>query len=1164
MSYRIVSVIFCLAWAGAACGQPLSNVRQHYVLTGADTVAADTLSIIPGTFFLTHAGEIISDTSAYEINYGGAMLVWKKNSEAYKALRLKADSVLAVYRVFPILFTQTVRHRSRSIIEKKYSGIYNPYEYTEKEKQKDFFRIEGLSKSGSISRGVSFGNTQDVVVNSSLNLQLAGKLSDDVEVLAAITDNNIPVQPEGNTQQLNEFDKVFIRLSKNRTSLTAGDFDLDRPESYFMNFYKKGQGGIFSTEFHLNDDTVSSRALMRVTASGAVSKGKYARNIFNGIEANQGPYKLRGAENELFIIILSGSEKIYMDGMLLTRGQEFDYVIDYNTAELMFTAKRIVTKDKRIVAEFQYSEKNFARSLIYLNDEFETRKLKLKMNVYSEQDSKNQPLLQDLNDNQKLFLAGIGDSTQQAFYENIDSVAFNANEVLYARIDSGGYVFYRYSTDSTVAHFRLGFANVGANKGNYVQIISSANGRVFEWRAPVAGALQGSYEPVTLLITPRRQQMVTLGADYAVAKNSRVTMDGAFTNYDINLFSKIDKKNDKGYAVSAGFSHLFPLGKDTVNGWMLNTGVQGEHINKNFIPIETFRNIEFTRDWNLTGFTAPEDENSGALLLGLMKGREHQVNYKIKSFVRGKQYNGYNNSLTGFSNYKSFKLVYDGSYLITTGSLSKTTFLRINSDVSKKSFNRIITGLRFMQERNSRFAPATDSLLPVSFYNHTEAAYITNADTSKIKFRTDYARRYDYAVKENDFRNSTIADDASASVEWTKSANSRLAVSGNYRNLKARDTLLSAQPSGENLLTRVEYNITAWKGAVVSNTFYEVGTGQELKREFSYVKVTDGTGVYAWNDYNKDGIPQLNEFEIAAFKDQANYIRVFLSTNEFVKSRFNQLSQVLSLNPAAISKREKKSGRIISRFADQFSMRLDNKTTKENFAEALNPFENNVNDSLLISTNTSFRNTVFYNRTSTTFGMDFTYENNSQKTLLTNGFETRTQERYNSNIRWNITRAININQFGETGEKENKSEFFSERNFLIRSYASETKFNLQPGVSWRFTLLYGYKDRTNAAGDAGEKLIQNRGGAEIRFSSVKKGILSASFNIIQNSFNADENNSLAYEMLEGLKRGTNYTWNLSVQRNLSGNVQMNLNYDGRKSENSPMIHTGGVELRAFF
>lgn len=1146
--------IFLLSAPVFLYAQPLSNARQKYIPVKQDSISIDTLSIIPGTFFITGV-----DSSFYDFNFAKATLSWKKDNPAYQSL---PDSVLAVYRVFPVLFTKGVTHREKSIIEKNYSGIYNPYQYNETNKDKDVFKIEGLSKNGSISRGVSFGNNQDVIVNSSLNLQLAGRLNDDVEILAAITDNNIPVQPDGNTQQLNEFDKVFIQLSKNKSKLIAGDFDLTRPESYFLNFNKKSQGAVFSSEFSLTEDK-TKKPLMRLTASGAVSKGKFARNIFNGSEGNQGPYKLRGADNESFIVILSGSEKIFIDGMLLTRGQEFDYVIDYNTAEITFTTKRLITKDKRIVAEFQYSDKNYSRSLVFFNDEYETEKLKLKLNVYSEQDSKNQPLLQDLSNEQKEFLSTIGDSISLALDTNVQTVPFNVNEILYEKIDSAGFVFYRYSTDSAVAHYRLGFANLGAGNGNYIQATTSANGRVFTWVPPLNGIPQGSYEPVSLLITPRQQQMVTFGADYKISENSKVIFEGAMSNYNVNLFSKKDKADNTGFAATTGFNRIFHLDKEKT-GWKMNTGFKFEHINKNFVQVENFRNTEFTRDWNLTGLNVREDENAGSILLGFSKSSNYLINYQLKSFLKGKQYNGYLNSLGGFLTHKTAKLVFDGSYLTSSGSLTKTTFLRSASDLSNTFFKRLITGVRFNQERNSLFFPATDSLMPSAFANHTSVFYVTNADTAKIRYKADISRRYDYAVKYNIFFNSTIADDVTGALEFNMKNSSRLAITTTYRKLQITDTLLSSLETDNNLLNRIEYNASFLKGAVVTTTFFEVGSGQELKREYAYVLVADGTGVFAWNDYNNDGIQQLDEFETALFQDQANYLRVFIPTNEFVRTRFNQLNQVLSFNPAAVSKREKKGGKMLSRFSNQFSMRLDNKTTESNLLQSLNPFENNVKDSLLISTNSSYRNTFFFNRISTVFATDITYENNRNKLLLTNGFETRLIKEWNGNVRYNFSRAFGIGQFGEAGDKQNRSEYFSARDFLIKYYSSETRFNFQPGTRWRITLLYEYKYKKNTISDLGEKSIQQKGGVELRLSSVKRGIISARFNMVNIDFNAEENSSLAYEMLEGLKKGTNYTWNLSIQRNLSGNVQLSLNYDGRKPESVRPIHTGSVEVRAYF
>ena len=53
-------------------------------------------------------------------------------------------------------------------------------------------------------------------------------------------------------------------------------------------------------------------------------------------------------------------------------------------------------------------------------------------------------------------------------------------------------------------------------------------------------------------------------------------------------------------------------------------------------------------------------------------------------------------------------------------------------------------------------------------------------------------------------------------------------------------------------------------------------------------------------------------------------------------------------------------------------------------------------------------------------------------------------------------------------------------------------------------------------------------------------------------------------MLESLQNGSNLTWRLLLQKNLTQYLDLNINYQGRKSENSETIHTGNVQLRAFF
>ena len=97
-----------------------------------------------------------------------------------------------------------------------------------------------------------------------------------------------------------------------------------------------------------------------------------------------------------------------------------------------------------------------------------------------------------------------------------------------------------------------------------------------------------------------------------------------------------------------------------------------------------------------------------------------------------------------------------------------------------------------------------------------------------------------------------------------------------------------------------------------------------------------------------------------------------------------------------------------------------------------------------------------------------------------------------------------------------------------------------------------------------ERAIIRNVGIETRFNQAQKGSFTAQLNFIVINYNASTNTSLAFEMLEGLKTGNNFTWGLSYQRKVAKNLQLNFNYTGRKSEANKPVHAGGMELRAFF
>ena len=1140
---KVLAIIFCIIYNIDYCQSfdYKSLFSKKYVDT--DTVVIDTFSINPRTFQILN-----KDKKSISLDY---KLLPYKGLVVF--LDIPYDTLTFNYHPLLIDFTKKYyKHPislNRTIEQQQYHPSINIINNVN---SNNLFQGTKLNRTGSISRGLMVGNNQDFSLNSNLNLQLSGTISPTMKILASVTDDNIPIQPQGNTQQLQDFDKVFIQVSDEKWKLTAGDFWIKNKDSYFLKYHKRGQG------IHLENKIIGINGIeIDIENSASISKGKFGRNVIQGIEGNQGPYRLFGNENESFIIILSGTENVYIDGILQKRGQNNDYIIDYNTSEVSFTANTLITKDKRIIVEFQYSDKNYARSLLQTSTTIKKNKSSFYIHGYGEQDSKNQPLQLDFDLLDRQTLENIGDNIDLAIGSGIDSVDFNQATNLYQKKDSLGYEVYQYSIDEQQAVYMLTFSNVGQGNGNYKIKENNALGKVFEWVAPDTISFgdivkNGDYSPIKKLVTPKKRQIISLGGKTIWSGNS-LNYELSTSNMDLNTFSNINNEDNIGFAGLVNFEN-----KNTLKGkWELNQQYRIESISKDFRRIERFREVEFERNWNIQNLITPKNQLLSSAKINLKHIENGLFQYQLNSYFIKNNFNGYKNDFKIKWN-KKVRLNFNGSLMNSDGQF-KTSFLRHKTDlfIPIKGFK---LGFKDINENNQFFI--ADTLNNNSYRFYDWKVYIENFDSTRNRVQFFYQERYDWFKGRSILEKATKAISPGLMVGISSRKNFNLNYSLAYRMLQSDSSLTTILPEN-SLASRLNYNLKLLKGGINTNSFLEIGSGLELQKEFIYIEVPAGQGVYSWNDYNDNGIKELNEFEIAAFNDQATYIRVFTPNNNYVKIYSFQYNQNLNIDFRRIINGKTMAEKFLKKFYNQTAVNTHKKTNDLDLQTLLNPLVN-ADNPIIQQMSNSLRNSLFFNRSSSKYSFELVTLLFANKNLLINGTDFRSTNKDQIKFRWNLNQSLMFNSQLSKEIKKNSSTYMTNRNYDIENKEINNRLSFQPNTLFRIALNGRYSEKRNSIDYGNEKAFIKDIGIELRRSKRDMGLLNGELHLVNINYNGESSSTIGFEMLEGLQLGKNITWKLGFQKNMSNNIQISINYNGRKSQENRAIHTGSMQMRAFF
>lgn len=1138
MLKNILLLLAILCFSGLQAQEKNLLYKTTKIPISRDTIYLEKTSINSSNFKLLDVNNQPIDTTFYKVNFGKGTLLLNEKFPA------SSDSLTVHYLKLPDILTKEYHIYDDSRVVSNEASTESLYKIEEENLPKKNTPFEGLNTSGSITRGVTIGNNQNSVLNSNLDLQITGKLSDKVSLRASLQDNNIPLQDGGYSQKLDQFDNVFMELFSEKWNIRAGDVFLENHKTQFLNFNKKAQGITTNFDFGEEDNRTN------VFASAALVKGQYAKSNFVGQEGNQGPYKLIGQNGELYILVISGSERVYVNGILLKRGENNDYTIDYNAGEIIFTPLFTITSEMRIAVEYQFTNQNYTRFITYAGGSHQSKKWSFGSYLYSENDLKNQPLQQNLSTEQAKILSEAGDNSNLMAAPSAYLDTYSDNKILYKKTTFNSVEIFEYSNNPEDVLYNVRFSQVPVNTGNYILKNSAAIGRIYEYTEPINGIPQGNYAPIIQLVAPIKTQVATFLGKYNPSEKTTVDFEIGVSDNDKNLFSSKDDADNDGIAAKINArQRLFTM------KWNTDVFANYQFIAKDFSSVERLYSIEFSRDWNL-GTAAIG--NQSYLISGLQMTLPEKGNliYQFEKLDFSENFTGNRNLLNASFNLKDWKIQNLGSFLNSDAAASTSKFLR-NQTQLKYHFKKNWVGTSLKLEDNQEKTKATNQFTALSQRFLEYGFFAGRGDSTKVFVELGYFKRANDSLQNGIIQRVNNSQTFTLRSKLLQTSKSDLSLFANYRVLDFVDPAKKKEPS---LNSRIIYNDRFFNQFIQSTTVFETNSGSIPQQEFTYLEVPPGQGVYTWNDYNSNGVQELEEFEVAPFPDQAKYIRVYLPNRIYIKTHQNKFSQSLTLNP---NQWQNETGfkKLLSYFYNQTSYLIDRKVENKGDNFTLDPFSRSKENVLGLSS--SFRNSLFFNRGKQFHSVTYTYVENDAKNLLSIG----SQDAKNSSnqLQYNhlVQKTWLFGMFAKTIQTNLTSENYPEKNYEITGYQLAPKISYLFSKSTSWDIFYEFQNKENQIG-ALETLSQSRFGTSFSYADEKNFTMNGEVSFYKNEYIGDEFSSVGFQMLEGLQTGKNITWRLLLQKNLTSFLDVNLNYQGRKSETSQAIHTGSVQLRAYF
>ena len=1046
-----------------------------------------------------------------------------------------------------------------------------------------------LEQSGRITRGIVTGSNQQISLESGLDIQLTGTIGDETQLSAILTDRNIPFQPDGTTQSIREFDQLIIQITHPNHALKMGDVDVSMSGAPTHRLNRRIQGVYAEQSFFSKKGAES-----RIASLASQTRGVYTNEQISPVEGVQGPYRLQGAMNNPFTIILAGTEKVYLDGELLTRGIDQDYIIDYSLGEINFSSQQLIRNESRIFVEYEYVENGFNRSLLASEVAYTSPDKRFTFNSMVSREADNNGILaQDLlteSEIQQLKSAGdqttIGIDSGRPWSGNLD------RSRAYIRVDTlwedQMYTIYKKANDPGIPQSELvqvQFTRVGANEGEYKRLETGLNVPIYEW----VGENSGDFTSEIELPTPMAHQVVSLEGSYAFQENLRLSGNWSLSSFDVNRYSAKDNDDNVGLAYQGEVewgSNMLGAERSRVRGYM-------RKVDARYQGTERIREVEYQRLFDVDASIIEEQVFGGEWE---WQQSEKEIQLGLIHFRAGLEERIRQTSTLRMGASEKVSLVYQQDFVRRLSSVDgmgywfrqKGTVGLPLKRVSELSPPSIIIGVDFEQEDQRRRRVGSDSLISPSQRFWSVGPSITGLHTKWDWKASWMLREEDYSydgrwspnssAMEQRYRVNWRANEhiwGKQEIHFRTRNNSTGRAAEPFDEDGGQETTLSSQKNiGMVIGSQLEWGQIDQNGKVFWD--YDASTRRRSNFQEIYVYVGPELGQYVWIDDNQDRLQQITEFYPELSSNEGEYIKRLLPGDDYqsliqVNTRLRYswmpfetrlsnrpLWQALQLNIDLRVSEDNSRDKLTNVLFLQPSTIMQQPWTVEGSLGALGRLEFTPNP-------TGIQVYVEWDNSSSVHQRNVEVVQSAQQVLKVEGG-------------YRFNKALLSGFMGSRSRLFEYSDQLSLRNYSLTKHSIESSISARINRSWNIKAVLKHS-----------RFDDNQSFAQEFVSVVDPAIIFPSFTIRQWQYRMEQiiyvpggvqarlqvaiqefnsantlNSYIGYRLTEGMGLGRSARWDLNTQYRWKDWLELQVEYHGRTGENAPVIHTVQLSFNALF